>query len=178
MIEQNDYPLAEDLASFLSDLLGATPEITMNDNENRNAYLLVSFVFGNSKTNGIIMGVRYELPNKVKESKDFSGTFYKEVTDGHGQRKIYRYVPLADAIDFLDDTDTSSKILDKVLTVEQIELVNAPLAGEVWVDEDGNTYLVLENGYWAAPNGTIHCPQCDAHLENAERQARAITALA
>lgn len=186
MTEQSAYPMAEDYASFLMDLLGPprlpaleyATEITMTQIENATAYLLVSFVHGDSKRNGIIMGVRYELPNKVKDSEDFPGTFYKALTDDHGQKKIYRYVPLDRVADFLEDTDTGDKVLEKALSVDQIEIVMEPTPGEIWVDTQGTTYLVLENGYWAASDGTIHCPQCDTHLDGAERQARSLSTLA
>lgn len=123
---------------------------------NMQKFLLIAFVFGDSKTNGIIYGVRYELPNKVKESTDFPGTYYKVVTDDHAQRKIYRYVPLNMVRKFLKDTDTGDKILPKVLSESEMEDVDRPATGEIWrLDEDGTEVLILENGFGARADGTI-----------------------
>lgn len=128
--------------------------------------LLVSFVFGDSKRNGIIMGIRHELPNKVKDAKDFPGTFYKVMTDDHDQKKIYRYVPLHLVAQFLEDTQTGSKILEKVLTNEELSEVNQPVAGEVWEDNKGTRYLVLENGFFATSQGLIIDPdEIESNIE-------------
>lgn len=117
--------------------------------------LLVSFVFGNSSTNGIIMGTRQELPNKVKESRDFPGTFYKIVTDDHGQKRVYRYVPLAQVANFLEDTETGSRVLEKVLTPEELDEVMTPEPGEVWQTESGERLLVIEGGRLVDQQGRV-----------------------
>lgn len=147
-------------AASLQQALTQTQEVTPMKT------LLISFVFGDSKRNGIIMGVRHDLPNKVKHSKDFPGTYYKEVTDDHGQRKIYRYVPLDQVARFVDATQTEHKVLEKVLTEEELNVVTAPESGEVWEDEQGTRYLFTAAGFFVTAQGdAVWLEDIDSDIE-------------
>lgn len=117
--------------------------------------LLISFVFGDSKRNGIILGIRHALPNKVKDSQDFPGTYYKEITDDHGQRKIYRYVPLNLVEWVLDQTETNHKILFKALSEDELSEVFPPQPGETYEDEDGQRFLFTEAGFITEQGGVV-----------------------